>query len=121
MEVTDKKAPNIAAEQSEICSESALESYEKSLGQMLLDRVRRLGKSVMLKDKDADGQWREHSFEEVMAEISNLGAYLLKSGVKAGDRLAMLSENRREMLCMELAAMCIGAISVPIFPGYFSQ
>ncbi|MCC7528169.1 MAG: AMP-binding protein [Candidatus Melainabacteria bacterium] len=121
MEVTDKKAPNIAAEQSEICSESALESYENSLGQMLLDRVRRLGKSVMLKDKDANGQWREHSFEEVMSEISNLGAYLLKSGVKAGDRLAMLSENRREMLCMELAAMCIGAISVPIFPGYFSQ
>ena len=72
-----------------------------------------------LKDKKADGSYQSLSWEAFFKEICAVGANLLKAGVNPGDRLAMLSENRREMLVSELAAQSIGAISVPIFAGYF--
>ncbi len=103
----------------EVCADSPLEDFERSLGVMLLERARQLGSQPLLRDKDPQGNFREHSWDSIFNEICHVGAHLLEDGVKPGDRLAMLSENRHEMLVGELAAMCIGALSVPIFAGYF--
>ena len=47
--------------------------------------------------------------------------YLLDQGVRTGDRIGMVSENRAEMYMFEMAAMSIGAVTVPIFAGYPAQ
>ncbi|MBZ0186979.1 MAG: AMP-binding protein, partial [Candidatus Obscuribacterales bacterium] len=104
-----------------ITCELELEPYETSIGEMLRARAEEFGARPLLFDKDADGNYQSHSWTEIFDEIKNVGVHLLAAGVKPGDRLAMLSENRREMLVLELATMAIGALSVPIFAGYYTN
>ncbi len=103
----------------DVIAGAELGPFEKSIGAMLRHRAEEFAKMPVLKDKNADKKYQSLSWEEFFTDISAVGANLLKAGVKPGDRLAMLSENRREMLISELAAQSIGAISVPIFAGYF--
>ena len=119
MEMTAGKAAEGSQKLREICAELELEPYERSIGMVLMERARQFGLQPMLLDKGPEGTYQEHTWEACFNEISHVAANLLGSGVLPGDRLAILSENRREMLIWELAAMSIGALSVPIFAGYF--
>ena len=53
-------------------------------------------------------EWREK------VEKTSLGLY--KLGVRKGDRVAILSENRPEWAIADLAILSLGAIVVPIYP-----
>ena len=46
--------------------------------------------------------------------------YLLKKGLKRGDRLAIFSENRPEWALVDLAAQSVGIATVPIYPSLTS-
>ena len=46
---------------------------------------------------------------------------LRKLGVKKGDRVALLSENRPEWIIADLAIMALGAIAVPLYTTYTTQ
>jgi acyl-CoA synthetase (AMP-forming)/AMP-acid ligase II len=50
------------------------------------------------------------SYATLDARVRALSSALLKLGVRRGDRIAILSENRPEYVETELAAACIGAI-----------
>lgn len=63
-----------------------------------------------------DGQWVSLSHQEVEARVTRLAAGLSKLGVKRGDRVAMLSENRPEWAITDYAALGLGAADVPIYP-----
>lgn len=94
-----------------------LGEYETSLGSLLRDRAKRWGTKTYLRYRDADGV-ATVSFTEFEAQVSRIAGHLLKLGVRPGDRIAVLSENRPEMYLFEMAVMSIGAMSVPIFAGY---
>jgi long-subunit acyl-CoA synthetase (AMP-forming) len=105
----------------EMHSTLALEPYERSIGALLRDRARELAERPLLKQVGKSGSYETFTWKVIFDQIVNLGANLLAHGIRPGDRLAILSENREEMLVSELAAMSIGCISVPIFAGYFPE
>jgi long-chain acyl-CoA synthetase len=63
-----------------------------------------------------DGEWHSISVEELERKVreTTLGLYAL--GVRAGDRVGLLSENRPEWTIADLATLSSGAADVPIYP-----
>lgn len=49
-----------------------------------------------------------------LVECFSIG--MLNLGIKAGDRVGIISENRYEWIVADFAVVCIGAIDVPLFP-----
>ena len=56
----------------------------------------------------------ELSYREVRDLAARSGGRLLGTGIAAGDRVAMMSENRLELLELILGCAWVGAIAVPI-------
>src|SRR5579872_1460469 len=52
----------------------------------------------------------QRSYGALDARVRRLAAALHGQGVRYGDRIALLSENRAEYIEIELAAACLGAI-----------
>jgi long-chain acyl-CoA synthetase len=63
----------------------------------------------------ADGAWNHISGSEAVKRVKRLAAGLAALGVKKGDRLAIISENRPEWSLVDLAILCLGAVNVPIY------
>src|SRR5438105_13312891 len=82
---------------------------------MLLDCALRYRKPEAFKFKQ-NGQWVNVSTDEFLLRVEELALGLLALGVKSGDRLAIMSENRLEWAVADYAGLCIGAIIVPIYP-----
>lgn len=60
--------------------------------------------------------WGELSWGEYGKQVSWLAQALTEWGLKRGDRVALLSENRWEWHVADMAALSLGAISVPVYP-----
>ena len=60
--------------------------------------------------------WQEIPHAEVEARVTALAAALQDAGVRPGDRVAILSENRPEWAIADYAAVGLGAIDVPVYP-----
>ena len=63
--------------------------------------------------KDESGEFQPRTFSEVYAEVLRCAAGLLSIGVKRGDNVGLISENRAEWLVTDLALQCLGAPDVP--------
>ncbi|MBN2198780.1 MAG: long-chain fatty acid--CoA ligase [Candidatus Aminicenantes bacterium] len=61
------------------------------------------------------GTWTKMSTDEVEAATRRLSLGFQALGLKAGDRLAILSENRPEWVMVDFAALCAGAVTVPVY------
>ncbi|HSB36112.1 MAG TPA: AMP-binding protein, partial [Thermoanaerobaculia bacterium] len=68
-----------------------------------------------------DGAWIPVSTRDFTERVQAIAAALEGLGVKAGDRVALLSENRPEWAITDFACQCYGAILVPIFPTMVSE
>ena len=63
-----------------------------------------------------DGRWIDISVPEFRDKVRWLATGLHDLGVKRGDRVAILSENRPEWTISDFAILCAGAVSVPVYP-----
>jgi long-chain acyl-CoA synthetase len=63
-----------------------------------------------------NGAWKPLSHAEIQQRVVALAAALEDAGVAAGERVAILSENRPEWAITDYAATGMGAIDVPIYP-----
>lgn len=61
------------------------------------------------------GIWKPISWKEYCAHVAGLAQVMDGLGVKAGDHVAILSDNRPEWLYADLAAQALGARSVGIY------
>ena len=64
------------------------------------------------------GKFRSFTWRKLVDDVVAFGLYLEHAGVVNGDRVAVVSPNRGEMLVAELATMSLGAIYTPLFAGY---
>ncbi len=74
--------------------------------------------AVSIKTKDS---WYEISYAELSRQAIKLSSYLIESGIKTGDRIAILSESRPEFAVGFFGAMRSGAIIVPLDVKLTSQ
>ena len=64
-----------------------------------------------------DGEWKSYSTKEFTEAADQASRALLELGVKAGDKVALISHNNRcEWNIMDHALLQIGAVDVPIYP-----
>lgn len=59
--------------------------------------------------------WLNISADSFTERVKNLALGLAEMGIKPGDRIALLSENRPEWSIADLAILSLGAINVPIY------
>lgn len=62
-----------------------------------------------------DGAWIARSWGEIRADMLDLAAGLTALGLKPGDRVMLVSENRPEWAVADLAIMAAGGITVPAY------
>ncbi|MBP1660669.1 MAG: AMP-dependent synthetase and ligase, partial [Candidatus Aminicenantes bacterium] len=62
-----------------------------------------------------DRAWTNVSTDEVETTVRRLSIGFQVLGLKPGDRMAILSENRPEWVMADFAALCAGAVTVPIY------
>jgi long-chain acyl-CoA synthetase len=68
------------------------------------------------RDDTAPGGWRALFYAEAGDACARVAGWLAARGVSRGDRVAILSENRPEWALADYAALCIGAVTVPVYP-----
>ena len=86
----------------------------QSLTAMLFAQAEKFGDRPFLWRK-SEGQWRSVSWQETASSIETLAKGLVAAGVKTGDRVLLVSENRPEWLIADLAVMAAGGITVPAY------
>ena len=86
----------------------------QSLPALLFDQAKRLDGKPFLWAKREDA-YRPLSWTEVAEAVSALSRGLRSIGVKPGDRVVLVSENRPEWLIADVAIMSAGAITVPAY------
>lgn len=66
-----------------------------------------------LMSKTGNGEWATLTFREFASQFERFGAGLLDFGVKRGDHVGVISDNRREWMIANLGILGIGAADVP--------
>jgi len=63
-----------------------------------------------------DGVWTGLSFADLLSQVHAFSVGLRELGVRAGDRLAILSENRPEWAITDFACLAARCADVPVYP-----
>ncbi len=87
----------------------------RTLCDILTRLEREFRKPALLRYK-SEGAWRDIATGDFAATVRSLGLGLASLGVRKGDRVAILSENRPEWTAFDHAILNIGAVNVPIYP-----
>ncbi|HKB81000.1 MAG TPA: long-chain fatty acid--CoA ligase, partial [Thermoanaerobaculia bacterium] len=74
-----------------------------------------LERPAALKSK-RDGRWVELSVVQFRDAVRHFSTGLRLLGIKPGDRVAILSENRPEWAIGDFAILCNASVNVPIYP-----
>ncbi len=75
-----------------------------------------------LNTRDADGQWKSLSSQNVLEVAEKAAGGLVNLGFKPGDKIAIVSyKNRPEWVIMDFAIQMAGLISIPMYPTISSS
>lgn len=72
-------------------------------------------KSVLRYKERSTHAWTDITYEQLGQRARSVAAYLLDAGVRRGDRVAILSENRPEWTITDMAIQLLGAINVSLY------
>jgi long-chain acyl-CoA synthetase len=85
-----------------------------TLPALCLEAIKRHGKTDALNQRQS-GQWLHIAAATFIERVRHIALGLASLGIKAGDRVAILSENRPEWSITDLAILSLGAVNVPIY------
>ena len=87
---------------------------DKNLADMFFNRVKKFGdKTCMLVKKD--GEWTPLSWSYVGDTIRNFSLGLISLGLKPGEKVSLLSENRPRWAYTDVATLAAGGVLVTIY------
>src|SRR5688572_18886401 len=89
----------------------AMKETSSSVPGLCLAAVMRHNKSDALNYR-ADGKWFNLAAETFVERVKNCALGLASLGIRPGDRIALLSENRPEWSIVDMAILSLGAINV---------
>ncbi len=82
---------------------------------MLRRNARRFGGSrVALREKEY-GIWQSVTWQKYLEHVRDLSLGLIALGIKPGEPIGIIGDNRPEWLYAEMAAQCIGAVPFGVF------
>ena len=81
---------------------------------MFFTRAREKGDAPFLWAK-LGGQWVSTSWADAASQVASLATALKAAGLRAGDRVMLVSENRPEWCISDLAIMAAGCVTVPTY------
>jgi len=84
-----------------------------TLGAVALEAAERYD-GTALKFKSGD-DWKDVSYSEFGETVRALAKGLIALGIEPGDRVAVLGETRPEWTYADFAALCAGAVVVPVY------
>src|SRR5664280_1935976 len=68
-----------------------------------------------------EGKWRRYTVQEYIDYCDWVSYALLSTGIKKGDKIAIISNNRPEWNFTDFGISQIGAVGVPIYPTISSE
>ncbi len=84
---------------------------------LLYNQVENLPLDKAVSARDALGNWVSYTSQEVLEAAEQAAWGLVKTGIKPGDKVAIVAyKNRPEWLIMDFAIQMSGAISIPLYP-----
>lgn len=86
---------------------------EYTMPQLFFDRVRTDGDRILQMEKDAKGKFISYSYQTVGQRVSALALSLMSLGLKRGELVGHISDNRAAWLVADLAIQSCGAANVP--------
>jgi len=88
---------------------------EKTINEVFRNRAARFGSRPAV-EKKLRGKWESVSWTEYFHQARAFGLGLYSLGIRKGDRVGLLSENRLEWLYCDMGVLGIGACLVPLYP-----
>jgi len=86
----------------------------ETLSQLFLNTIKSYPKDDLMLYKK-DGTFTPISTDEFGKQVKHFALGLRNLGYEAGDKLIILSENRPEWVMTDLANLCLGGVTVPIY------
>ena len=91
--------------------------FDKSLGKtlpvMFRDKACKIPNLTLQAVKNKSGVFVRYSYSQVYQHVIEMAWSLKKLGIKKGDNIGMISDNRREWLIADFAILSLGAVDVP--------
>ena len=81
---------------------------------LLLEMAKRRGDQPAIREKEY-GIWQSWTWSYVAQEVRALACGLAVLGLKRGDKIAIIGDNRPRLYWTMTAAQAIGAIPVPLY------
>jgi long-chain acyl-CoA synthetase len=85
------------------------------LTDMVVDNAREVPDLVSFGRRLPDGEWVDVTAERFAAEVTAAARGLIASGVRTGDRVALMSATRYEWTVLDYAIWSAGAVCVPVY------
>ena len=76
----------------------------------ILDHLKEYGNKDILARREADGKWKKYTIDEYVEHAYAISSALLELGVKKGDKVATIMQNRPEWNFLDMG------IHVPVYP-----
>lgn len=90
-------------------------AFSKTIQEALTRRVKAQGNRVAFRYK-SKGEWKEVTFKNHFESIRRLSCGLIDLGVKKGDKVNILAQTSLAWSQFDMATLCAGGITVPIYP-----
>ena len=101
-------------------SEARLADPVTTLARMFLNTCRVYAKPALFLVK-REGTYGPISTAEAAAEVRELAAGFIELGLRPGTKVVILSENRPEWVMADLAVLCAGGVTVPIYTSLLPE
>lgn len=88
----------------------------KDLWSVLRENMAQVLDKVALQIKKDTG-WQRTTYRQLADRVEGLAAYFYDQGIRKGDRIGLICENRPEWMIVYLGAVKIGAVIVPLDPN----
>ncbi len=91
-----------------------LPEREDTFPKLLVQNAERLGNQIALREKEF-GIWQSFTWKEYHDRVRDFSLGLAALGMRRGDKLAIIGDNRPEWVYSELAAQALGAAAVGLY------
>jgi long-chain acyl-CoA synthetase len=85
-----------------------------TLPRYLLRNARQHATRPAIREKDR-GIWQTYTWSEYHAHVRDIALGLASLGFARGDTLSVIGDNRPRLYWAQVAAMCVGGVSVPVY------